>query len=172
MVMKSPLFHPWVVGNLSQATLNMEKKEKMEIKNDQYWLRLQDNELSLMDTEQFVHHNSCGAVLSFSGMTRDTFGDKKVVQLSYECYVPMALKEMERIATDLIHKHSTLRIAIHHRLGVVNVGETSVVISVATPHRAACYEASRYAIDTLKMQVPIFKKEIYEGGSTWKANQP
>ena len=146
--------------------------ENMEIRNDQYWLRLQDTELSLMDAEQFVQHNSCGAVLSFSGMTRDTFEDKKVIQLSYECYVPMALKEMERIAQNIINMHTTLRIAIHHRLGVVNVGETSVVISVATPHRAACYEASRYAIDTLKEQVPIFKKEIYEGGSTWKANQP
>ena len=150
----------------------MDIMEKMEIRNDQYWLRLQDTELSLMDAEQFVQHNSCGAVLSFSGMTRDTFEDKKVIQLSYECYVPMALKEMERIAQNIINMHTTLRIAIHHRLGVVNVGETSVVISVATPHRAACYEASRYAIDTLKEQVPIFKKEIYEGGSTWKANQP
>ena len=143
----------------------------MEIQNDQYWLRLQNDKLSLMDTEHFVQHNSCGAVLSFSGMTRDTFEDKRVIQLSYECYVPMALKEMERIAKDLINTHKTLRLAIHHRLGIVNVGETSVVISVATPHRATCYEASRYAIDTLKEQVPIFKKEIYEGGSIWKANQ-
>ena len=146
--------------------------EKMEIRSDQYWLRLQDDELSLMDAEQFVQHNSCGAVLSFSGMTRDTFENKRVIQLSYECYVPMALKEMEHIAQNLINTHTTLRIAIHHRLGIVNVGEISVVISVATPHRAACYEASRYAIDTLKDQVPIFKKEIYEGGSIWKANQP
>ena len=106
--------------------------EKKEIRNEQYWLRLQDTELSLMNVEQFVQHNSCGAVLSFSGMTRDTFEDKKVIQLSYECYVPMALKEMERIAQNVINMHSTLRIAIHHRLGVVNVGETSVVISVAT----------------------------------------
>ncbi len=147
-------------------------KEKKEIRNEQYWLLLQETELSLMDTEEFVQHNSCGAVLSFSGMTRDTFEDKRVIQLSYECYIPMALKEMERIAQNLINTHTKLRIAIHHRLGVVNVGEVSVVISVATPHRAACYEASRYAIDTLKEQVPIFKKEIYEGGSTWKANQP
>ena len=142
--------------------------EKIEIRNERYWLRLQDTELSLMDMEEFVQHNSCGAVLSFSGMTRDSFENKKVLQLSYECYIPMALKEMERIAQNLINTHTKLRIAIHHRLGVVNVGETSVVISVATPHRAACYEASRYAIDTLKEQVPIFKKEIYEGGSTWR----
>ena len=146
--------------------------EMTEIRNDQYWVRLQEDELSLTDTENFIQHNSCGAVLSFSGMTRDTFEDKKVIQLSYECYVPMALKEMERIAKDLITTHTKLRIAIHHRLGIVGVGETSVIISVATPHRTQCYEASRYAIDTLKEQVPIFKKEIYEGGSIWKANQP
>ena len=146
--------------------------EKKEIRNEQYWLLLQETKLSSIDTEEFVQHNSCGAVLSFSGMTRDTFEDKRVIQLSYECYIPMALKEMERIAQNLINTHTKLRIAIHHRLGVVNVGEVSVIISVATPHRAACYEASRYAIDTLKERVPIFKKEIYEGGSTWKANQP
>ena len=145
---------------------------QMEIRSKNYWIQLQHSVLSLHDIEDFVQDNVCGAILSFSGVTRDHFENKKVLQLSYECYAPMALKEMERIAIDLEKRYAKIRIALHHRLGDVRVGEVSVVISVSTPHRAQAYEASRYAIDTLKEQVPIFKKEMYEGGSLWKANKP
>ena len=142
-----------------------------EIRTQHYWICLQDDPLCLENIERFVRDDSCGSVLSFSGRTRDNFEGKRVLQLSYECYVPMALKELQQIAISIITTHKPIRIAMVHRLGDVNVGEISVVISVATPHRSTSYEASRYAIDTLKAQVPIFKKEIYEGGSTWKANQ-
>ena len=146
-------------------------KNKREIRTQHYWICLQDEPLCLENIERFVRDESCGSVLSFSGRTRDVFEGKRVLQLSYECYASMALKEMEQIALSIIKAYGPIRIAIVHRLGDVGVGEISVVISVATPHRATSYDASRYAIDTLKAQVPIFKKEIYEGGSTWKANQ-
>ena len=145
---------------------------EMELRGDNYWVGLQYGELNIDDIESLVCHDSCGAVLSFTGRTRNNFEGKTVVQLCYECYIPMALKEMENIILDLQRRDSKIRIAMYHRLGEVGVGEASVIISIATPHRILAYEASRYAIDTLKSQVPIFKKEVYEGGSTWKANQP
>jgi len=83
----------------------------------------------------------------------------------------MAVPEMEAIGSELSRRWPGARVAIAHRVGVVPVGETSVVISVTAPHRDVCYQASRYAIDTLKERVPIWKKEIYEDGSAWKDNQ-
>ena len=146
-------------------------RTEMEIRTKEYWICLQYEPLCVESSEAFVHDDTCGSVLSFSGRTRNIFEEKRVVQLTYECYVPMALKEMEKIALTMIKNYAPIRIAMVHRLGDVGIGETSVIISVATTHRVASYDASRYAIDTLKKQVPIFKKEIYEGGSTWKANK-
>ena len=81
------------------------------------------------------------------------------------------MPQMEAIGRVLTERWPGARVAIVHRVGVVPAGETSVVISVSAPHRDACYAASRFAIDTLKSQVPIWKKEVYEDGSNWKQNQ-
>ncbi len=114
----------------------------------------------------------CGAVLIFEGTARNAFEGRRVVHLSYEAWAEAALAEMEAIAAEIRAEWPGSRVAMVHRVGLVPIGEASVVIAVSTPHRAACYEASRAAIERLKARVPIWKKESYEDGSAWKANTP
>lgn len=118
-----------------------------------------------------VNHPDHGASIAFAGTTREFTHGQKTVLLEYEAYAPMAVKMMEQIGDELQRKWPGTLCAITHRLGKVGVGETSVVIAVSTPHREACYESSRYAIERLKQIVPIWKKEIWEDGSEWKGHQ-
>jgi molybdopterin synthase catalytic subunit len=90
-----------------------------------------------------------------------------VIRLEYEAYEGMAEAEMERIAGVLRDRHDVIDVAIHHRVGPVEIGETSVVIAVSAAHRAAAFDACREAIDTLKQTVPLWKKELYVGGEEW-----
>ncbi|MCB9682054.1 MAG: molybdenum cofactor biosynthesis protein MoaE [Alphaproteobacteria bacterium] len=122
--------------------------------------------------EDAVAHPGAGAVLTFLGVTRDRFEGRAVVRLEYEAYETMALAQLAEIVAEVASQWPGARAAIVHRLGVVPLGETSVAIVVATPHRDAAYAASRHAIEALKARVPIWKKEIYEDGSAWKANAP
>ncbi|MBD2848249.1 molybdenum cofactor biosynthesis protein MoaE [Paenibacillus sp. IB182496] len=114
---------------------------------------------------------SCGATLTFVGTTREWTGTQRTVRLEYEAYAPMALRTLRQIGDEVAVRWPGTRSAISHRLGVVELAETSVVIAVAAPHRDACYEASRYAIERLKQIVPIWKKEIWADGSEWKGHQ-
>lgn len=113
-----------------------------------------------------------GATLLFLGVTRDTFEGRPVERLEYEAWPELALRELQRIADEAAARWPGTRTAIVHRLGLVPVGEISVVITTGSPHRDACYAANRYAIEQLKARVPIWKKEIYSDGSAWKANAP
>lgn len=112
-----------------------------------------------------------GAALTFIGTTREWTNGQRTVHLEYEAYVPMALKTLKQIADEMDEKWPGTQCAITHRLGKVDIAETSVVIAVSSPHRADCYDASRYAIERLKQIVPIWKKEIWEDGSEWKGHQ-
>ena len=94
------------------------------------------------------------------------------MRLGFEAYESMALKEMQKIADDAMAKWSLQRVLIHHRTGVLQVGEIPVIIAVSSAHRDAAFEACRYIIDTLKQTVPIFKKEIFEDGEEWVAAHP
>ncbi len=115
----------------------------------------------------------CGAVLTFLGAVRDAHRGRPVSQLDYDAYRPMALERLERIAAELEGESPGLRVAIVHRLGTVPVGEPSVAIAVASPHRAAAYEASRAALERLKREVPIWKRELYaDGGAAWREEEP
>ncbi|MFT5685652.1 MAG: molybdopterin synthase catalytic subunit [Myxococcota bacterium] len=123
--------------------------------------------------EAAVSRPEAGAILTFSGATRDNFGGRPVTGLSYEVYEPMAISVMTQIAEEAAVRWPGARVAMVHRIGVLTIGEVSVVISVSTPHRADCYAASRFAIDALKERVPIWKKEHYaDGNNAWKENQP
>ncbi|TTC59076.1 Molybdopterin synthase catalytic subunit [Bagarius yarrelli] len=104
--------------------------------------------------------------------TRDHFEGKKVVQLEYEAYVPMAESELRKICADVRRRWPAVRhICIHHRLGVVPVREASVIIGISSPHRSDSLEAVKFGIDALKSSVPIWKKELYESEeSCWKEN--
>mmetsp|Transcript_8791 Transcript_8791/g.23045 ORF Transcript_8791/g.23045 Transcript_8791/m.23045 type:complete len:159 (-) Transcript_8791:627-1103(-) len=118
-----------------------------------------------------VYDSKAGAVSSFIGTTRDTFHGKRVVELSYDAYEPMALQELRKVGEQCGARWpSVLRVAMHHRLGTVSVKEASVVIAVSSPHRADAIAACAFAIDELKARVPIWKREIYEDGSEWKQN--
>lgn len=119
-----------------------------------------------------VEDPSIGAVLVFRGTTRDHFEGRRVVRLDYEAHPALAVAQMEAIEQDLAQRFPGTRVCIEHRVGSVAVGEVSVVIAVGSPHRAQAYEASREAIEALKSQVAIWKKEITEDGAFWKANAP
>ncbi|MGE5689155.1 MAG: molybdenum cofactor biosynthesis protein [Pseudomonadota bacterium] len=129
--------------------------------------RLSEEPLSLQAAVDEVASTDAGAVATFAGTTRRRSRGRDVVRLEYEAYEGMAEAEMARIAQAIGERHEIEAIAIHHRVGVVQIGETSVVIAVSAPHRAAALEACREAIDTLKETVPLWKKEVYEGGEEW-----
>jgi molybdopterin synthase catalytic subunit len=104
---------------------------------------------------------------------RNQHAGRKVTQLTYSAYRAMARAALEAIAADLEAAHEGLRAAIVHRLGEVGVGEASVVIATASPHRAAAYEANRTALERLKTEVPIWKREHYAGGeAVWREEEP
>jgi molybdopterin synthase catalytic subunit len=128
---------------------------------------LSETPLSLEAVVAEVRSDEAGAIATFVGTTRARSRGRDVVRLEYEAYEGMAESEMERIATVLRERHGVLEVAIHHRVGRVEIGETSVVIAVSAAHRAAALEACREAIDTLKQTVPLWKKELYVGGEEW-----
>ena len=109
----------------------------------------------------------CGAIVSFTGVVRATNHGKDVVALEYEVFAGMALKVFARIEAQAQARFPGARLAIHHREGKLLPGEVSVAIAAATPHRADAFEACRAAIEALKQDAPIWKRETYPDGSTW-----
>lgn len=121
---------------------------------------------------QQVYADECGAVDMFIGTVRNQTKGKRVNKLVFEAYESMAIKEMEKIESLAREKWPIHSLSIHHRVGLVKVGEIAVIIAVATPHRAASFEACRFVIDTLKETVPIWKKEFFDNGEIWVAAHP
>ncbi|MEM7481995.1 MAG: molybdenum cofactor biosynthesis protein MoaE [Acidobacteriota bacterium] len=120
-----------------------------------------------------VQSRERGAVVTFVGAVRDSHRGRAVERLTYEGYEPMAEETLRRIIRDLEAAHRNLAAAIVHRLGEVPAGEASVVIAVASPHRDAAYEASREALERLKAEVPIWKREHYaDGEAVWREEEP
>ena len=108
-----------------------------------------------------------GALVVFDGFVRNNYKGKQTLYLEYEAYEPMALAKMREIGAEIRAKFPVHRVAMVHRLGRLEIGETSVFIAVSSAHRAAAFDACRYAIDTLKRVVPIWKKEYFVGGAVW-----
>jgi molybdopterin synthase catalytic subunit len=108
----------------------------------------------------------------FIGRVRSETLGNKVVQLEFEAYAQMALKELKLITDHVIATWNVQKVLVHHRLGVLRVGDIPVIIAVSADHRDAAFDACRYIIDTLKRTVPIWKKEIYEDGEVWVAAHP
>jgi molybdopterin synthase catalytic subunit len=129
--------------------------------------RLSGEPLSLDAVVAEVADERAGAVAAFVGTTRVQSRGRTVLYLEYEAYADMAEAEMSRIAEDLKGRYDLCEIAIHHRTGRVGIGEPSVVIAVSAPHRQDALAACKGAIDTLKESVPVWKKEVYEGGEEW-----
>lgn len=130
--------------------------------------RLTEDAIDVGAVEQEVRAPSHGAVVVFSGIVRETSPTGRPVRyLEYEAYAGMAEAEMERIASELEQRWAGCTVVMVHRLGRLQIGDASVAIAVATPHRVAAFEACRYAIDRLKETVPIWKKEVFLDGSQW-----
>ena len=129
--------------------------------------RVQAAPLDLDAVVAEVADPGAGAVATFVGITRLHSRGRTVTHLEYDAYPEMAEAEMARIAAAIRSNHDVLRIAMAHRTGHVPLGEASVVIAVSAAHRGAAMDACREAIDTLKQTVPIWKKEVFEGGEEW-----
>jgi molybdopterin synthase catalytic subunit len=108
-----------------------------------------------------------GAVVTFLGLVRDHNLGRRVRYLEYEAYEPLALKVFERIAAEVATRWPDTRLALHHRIGRLAVGEASVAIATRSPHRANAYAACRYTIERVKQIAPIWKREFFEGGDIW-----
>jgi len=129
--------------------------------------RLSEAPLSVEAAVAEVQSPDAGAIATFIGTTRAHSRGRAVVHLDYEAYEGMAEKMMTELAESLKAKHGLVEVAIHHRVGRVGIGDTSVVIAVSAAHRDAALAACKEAIDTLKVSVPLWKKEVYEGGEEW-----
>ncbi len=119
-----------------------------------------------------VSHPGAGGIVVFVGAVRNATNEKAVIRLEFEAYAPMAIREMRKIAETARDRWNALGVVIHHRIGVLDIGELPVVIAVSTPHRQAAFEACQYCIDTLKETAPIWKKEVFSDGEVWVAAHP
>ena len=133
--------------------------------------RVTDKAIDLQELVNFVSDPEAGAIVTFIGTTRNNNEGRKVIALDYEAYPGMAEKELARIGAEAHSKWPIGRMAIVHRLGPVQITEASVIIVVASAHREAAFAACRFAIEEIKKTVPIWKKEVYEGGEVWIGTQ-
>jgi molybdopterin synthase catalytic subunit/sulfur carrier protein ThiS len=129
--------------------------------------RLSGEPLSVDAVVSEVGDDAAGAIATFIGTTRARSRGREVIHLEYEAYEGMAEQVMADLAARLGERHELCKVAIHHRTGRVEIGETSVVIAISAPHRQAALSACREAIDELKVTVPLWKKETYVGGEEW-----
>ena len=119
-----------------------------------------------------LKHPADGATVVFDGIVRDNTRGRRTLHLEYEAYEAMALNQMKSLATESRTRFGVRAVSIIHRLGRLEIGETSVLIAVASAHRGVAFDACRWVIDTLKKTVPIWKKEYFEGGAVWADGEP
>jgi molybdopterin synthase catalytic subunit len=131
-----------------------------------------DAELPSTQVIEQIKAGSDGAVCVFDGIVRNNTRGRETLYLDYEAYREMALTQMQALAAEAVTRFGVRDVALLHRLGRLQVGETSVLIVVASAHRGAAFEACRWLIDTLKKQVPIWKKETFVDGAVWTDGEP
>ncbi|MGY3212726.1 molybdenum cofactor biosynthesis protein MoaE [Mucilaginibacter sp. HD30] len=135
-------------------------------------IKLSPSTLNVQECVGWVMSPECGGIDVFIGTVRNATKGKAVTRLEFEAYETMALRQIEKITALVLNKWPVQKILVHHRTGVLQIGEIPVVIAVAAAHRAAAFDACRYIIDTLKETVPIWKKEVFEDGEVWVAAHP
>ncbi len=141
-------------------------------KTETTWIHLAAAPLDGAVVDAFLRTDAAGGLTLFVGTTRRWTDGRETVRLAYDAYAPMAVKTMRALADEAAERWPVLKVAVHHRLGEVPPPEASVIIGVACAHRAAAFAACRWLIDTLKAQVPIWKREHYADGSTeWVQGQ-
>ena len=133
--------------------------------------RVTDKPINLQELVDCVTDPEAGAIATFIGTTRNNNEGRKVIALDYEAYPEMAEKELTRLGEEARKKWQICRMAIVHRVGPVQITEPSVMIAVSSAHREAAFAACRFAIEEIKRTVPIWKKEVYEGGEIWIGTQ-
>ena len=127
--------------------------------------------IDLQELVTFVTDPKAGAIVTFIGTTRNNNEGRKVIALDYEAYPEMAERELARLGEEAKKRWNIERMAIAHRIGPVQITEPSVIIVVSAAHRADAFEACRFAIEEIKKSVPIWKKEVFEGGEVWIGTQ-
>lgn len=135
-------------------------------------IQLLDKPLQPQACIDFAGSEDAGGIDVFIGTVRNSTQGRKVVRLEFEAYEPMAVSEMRKIARQIQEKWPVKKVSFHHRVGTLKIGDIAVIIAVSAPHRKETFEACRYAIDTLKQTVPIWKKEVFEDGEVWVAAHP
>ena len=135
-------------------------------------IQLLDTPLDTALCETFVSTPDAGGTVLFVGTVRNATQARRVLRLEFEAYSPMAIREMEKIGQQSIVRFGVLRVSIHHRTGVLGIGDLAVVIAISAAHRGAAFAACQFCIDTLKETVPIWKREFFEDGDTWVAAHP
>ncbi len=134
-------------------------------------LEITDAVLDARALEQRVSHPSCGAILTFVGLVRDNHAGRQVTGLDYQAYPTMCQRIATRIGGEISERWPGARVALAHRVGSLAIGEASIVIATAAPHRVEAYEASRYCIDRIKAILPVWKREHYvDGEPQWVSN--
>ena len=133
--------------------------------------RVTTERLALQELVDHVTDPEAGAIATFIGTTRNNNEGRTVIALDYDAYPEMAVKELQRIGADAGRKWPICRMAIVHRIGPVQITQASVMIAVSSAHRDAAFAACRFAIEEIKKTVPIWKKELYEGGELWIGTQ-
>ena len=128
--------------------------------------------IDVSDIKEELEHPEDGAAILFEGVVRNNTRGRRTLYLDYEAYESMALNEMEKLAQAALERFKVRDVCLVHRLGRLQIGETSVLIGVGSAHRAAAFEACRWLIDTLKKTVPIWKKEHFEDGAVWADGEP
>jgi len=135
-------------------------------------IKITSNKLNLQICNDFVQDDASGGIALFVGTVRNHTKGKKVKRLDFSAYEPMAIKEMNKIAEQALDKFSIHKIAIHHAIGNLKIGDVPVIIATSSAHREAAFKACQYAIDTLKETVPIWEKEYFEDGEVWVNSHP
>jgi molybdopterin synthase catalytic subunit len=135
-------------------------------------LEIHTEPLRIQSCIDWIMSPESGGIDVFIGTVRNATKGKTVLKLEFEAYAQMAINEMKKIAQQASDKWPVQKVLIHHRTGVLQVGEIPVVIAVSAAHRDAAFDACRYIIDTLKQTVPIWKKEFFEDGEVWVAAHP
>lgn len=143
------------------------KKKEVRRTRDTDFFKITSQKIKIEEVIRKVFDAEAGALVVFIGTVRKTSRGREIKYLEYEAYKEMALKEFRKIAKVIKESWNIRRLAIVHRLGKLNLGEASVLIAVSAPHRKEAYQASRYIIEQLKQSIPIWKKEVWEGGEEW-----
>lgn len=142
----------------------------LEPSSDRLHIAIQSAPIDAAAVLQKSEDPTCGAAALFLGIVRNHHEGRNVLYLEYECYEPMALKVLRKIADEISNRWDARRIVLVHRTGPLQIGEIAVAVAIATPHRKDSFEACRYGIDEIKERATIWKKEFYEGGERWVEN--